>query len=71
MFQHVSDADCDAAAGDQIFLNGRETFKWNFNTHVTTSDHDAIALRADFIDVVIAGLVFNLGDQLNGIIFSK
>ena len=74
-FQHLGSGDDtlaeNTAAGDQIFLDRRQTFKRNFNTHIAAGNHDAVAFFTDLIDIVIAGLILDLGNQFHGIIFSE
>ena len=68
-FQHLGGGDDalaeEAAAGNKILLHRRKPVKRNLDAHVAAGDHDAFAFLADLFDVVVAGLVFNLCDELD------
>ncbi|VFS75162.1 Uncharacterised protein [Kluyvera cryocrescens] len=48
-----------------IFLSEDNFFNWDFNAHIATSNHDAVRRFEDFVEVVQAFLVFDLGDDLD------
>ena len=50
---------------DDFLLDNRYIFRRNFNTHVTSGDHDSICCFDDFINIVNTLLIFNLGNDLN------
>ena len=68
-FQHFGCGDHalaeHTAFGDELFLNGGKMLEWDLHAHVAARDHDAVAALADLVDVVHAGLILDLGDQLN------
>ena len=70
-FQHLCRGDHPlaqhAALCDQLFLDGGEVFKGDLHAHVAAADHDAGAGLADLVDVLDAGAVFDLGDQLDAV----
>ena len=70
-FQHLCRGDHPlaqhAALCDQLFLDGGEVFKGDLHAHVAAADHDAGAGLTDFLDVLNARAVFNLGDQFHAI----
>ena len=70
-FQHLGGGDHalaqHAALGDQLLLNGWQLLEGNLHAHVAATDHDAGAGLTDFVDVLDAGAVFDLGDQLDAV----
>ena len=48
-----------------MLLNGGQLLKWDLHTHVAPADHDAAALLTDLLNVVDAGLILDLGNELN------
>jgi len=68
-FQHLGGADgrlaSHVALGDHHLL-GDEDLSWrNFNTQVTTGNHDTVCYLEDLIEVVYSLLVLDLGDDLD------
>ena len=53
------------ALGNEIFLDRGQLCKRNLHAQIAPADHNAGALLTDFLHVVNAGLVFNLGDDLH------
>ena len=54
-----------AALGDEVLLDGGQLRKRHLHAEVAAGDHDALAHRADLVDVVDARLVFDLGDHVD------
>ena len=54
-----------AADGDQMLLDGGQLGKWHLHAEVAARHHDALAGGADLVDVVHAGLVLDLGDDVD------
>mmetsp|Transcript_52938 Transcript_52938/g.105197 ORF Transcript_52938/g.105197 Transcript_52938/m.105197 type:complete len:224 (-) Transcript_52938:485-1156(-) len=54
-----------AAFGDHHLLLAEHLLRWNLHAQITTGHHHAIRLRKNFIELVQALLVLNLGDDLN------
>ncbi len=70
-FQHLGGGD-DAfsehtALGNQFFLNGGQLLEGNFDAHIAAADHDALADFANILDVIYTGLIFDFGDERDGI----
>ena len=51
------------ALGNQPLLDGGQLLKGHLHPQVTPADHDALAGLTDLLDVVDAGLIFDLGDE--------
>ena len=54
-----------AADGDQMLLDGGQLGKRHLHAEVAAGHHDALAGGADLVDVVHAGLVLDLGDDVD------
>ena len=67
--QHLSSCDnlfsSSVYFGNDILLDNRNILKRDFNTHVTTGDHDTVSYLNDAVDVVNTLLVLDLGDDLD------
>ena len=67
--QHLSCCDDLFAGtvyfGNNIFLNNRNIFKRDLNTHITTGNHDTVCGFDDTVDVVNTLLILDLCDDLN------
>ena len=48
-----------------MFLDGGEFFKGDFHAHIAAADHDAVGNFQNFLDVVDARAVFDLGDEVD------
>ena len=48
---------------DELFLDHGHVLQRNFHAQVAARNHDAVGHAENFIDVVHALMVFNLGDQ--------
>ena len=55
------------ALGNDLLLGNEDLLRRNLNAHVSPSNHDAVRLRNDLINVVDTLLVLNLGDDLDGL----
>lgn len=68
-FQHLSCADdrlaLDVTLGNHHLLGKEDLGCGNFDTQVTTGNHDAVSLLQDFIEVVNTLLILNLGNNLD------
>ena len=53
------------ALGNEILLDRRQLRKRNLHAQIAPADHNAGARLTDLFHVVNAGLVLNLGDDLN------
>ena len=71
-FQHLGGGDHplaeQAAAGDELLLDGRQLLKRDLHAHVAAADHDAGAFFADLFNIFNARAVFDLGDQLGALV---
>ena len=52
---------------DNHFLNNRNFFQRNLNTHVSAGNHDTVGYTQDFIDVVDTLCVFNFSNNLDAV----
>ena len=52
-----------AALADELLLDARQLLIRHLDAHVAAGDHDAGALGEDVLDVIDAGLIFDLGDD--------
>ena len=50
---------------NDLLLDNRYIFRWNFNTHITSGDHDTVCCFDDLIDIVNTLLVLDLGNDLD------
>ena len=50
---------------DDVLLNDRDVFSGNFDAEIAARNHDPVGDRNDLIDVVNAGFVFDLGNDLH------
>jgi len=48
-----------------LLLSDENLFRGDFDTHVTSGNHDTVGLRDDLVNVVHALLVLNLRDDLD------
>ena len=68
-FEHLRGGDDalaqHAALGDELFLYLRQFLEGYLHAHVAAADHDAVAGFTDLLDVVNAGAVFQLGDDVD------
>lgn len=55
----------DVALGDHHLLSDEDLGRWNFDTKISTGDHDTISLLEDLVEVVHTLLVLNLGNDLD------
>lgn len=53
------------ALSDDHLLSEDNVLEWNFNAHVAAGNHDAVGYFEDFIEIIQAFLVFDLGDDLD------
>ena len=68
-FQHLSCADCRLAShvalGNHHLLGDENLSRRNFNTKVSTGNHDTVSLFKDLVEVVDTLLILNLGNDLD------
>ena len=50
---------------NQMLLNCRKLFVCNFNTHVTTANHNAFTSFANFFNIIYTCLIFNLCNEVD------
>ena len=68
-FQHLGSTDNwltgQVRLSDQLLLDSQDFWGWDFDTQVTSGNHDSVSDLQDFVEVVNTLLVFNLDDDLD------